>query len=55
MQSVSVGASVVVHPEDGVDDAGNMRVEPINHDEHWQWVDWDDNLDDDLPKHDLPS
>lgn len=52
MQSVSVGASVVVHPEDGVDDAGNMRVEPINHDEHWQWIDWDDILDDCLPKYD---
>jgi hypothetical protein len=41
-QSVSVGASVTVHPEDGVDEAGSMRIEPVRHEEHWQWIDWDE-------------
>ncbi|KAF2764202.1 hypothetical protein EJ03DRAFT_346377 [Teratosphaeria nubilosa] len=39
--SVGVGASVEVHPEDGVDDMGRMRITPIKHDEHWQWIEWD--------------
>lgn len=37
--SVSVGASVEVHPEDGVDEEGRMRVVPVDHSEDWQWVD----------------
>lgn len=46
-QSVAVEASVMVHPEDGVDGMGRMRIEPVNHDDHWQWVDWDAIEDDD--------
>ncbi|KAK5725513.1 Vacuolar inheritance and morphology protein [Elasticomyces elasticus] len=45
LQSVSVSASIIVHPEDGVDASGNMRVEPVDHSEHWQWIDRDDTRD----------
>ncbi|KAK5124433.1 hypothetical protein LTR85_001650 [Meristemomyces frigidus] len=41
-QSVSVGASVEVHPEDGVDEEGKMRVVPVDHGDDWWWVDWDE-------------
>ncbi|KAK4497726.1 hypothetical protein PRZ48_010379 [Zasmidium cellare] len=47
VQSAAVGASVMVHPEEGIDDRGNMRLEPIDHSEHWQWIDWPDIYDDD--------
>lgn len=40
--SAAVGAGVLVHPEEGVDDEGNMRVEIPDHSERWEWVDWDD-------------
>jgi hypothetical protein len=40
--SAAVGASVLVHPEDGVDDEGNMRLEFPNRSEDWVWIDWDD-------------
>lgn len=46
LQSVAVGASVMVHPEEGIDKKGNMRLEPISHSEHWQWVEWPDLMDD---------
>ncbi|KAF7190927.1 hypothetical protein HII31_08086 [Pseudocercospora fuligena] len=42
VQSAAVGAKVMVHPEEGIDQGGNMRVEPIDHSEHWQWIDWPD-------------
>ncbi|TKA71210.1 hypothetical protein B0A55_07654 [Friedmanniomyces simplex] len=42
-QSVSVGASVLVHPEEGVGVEGRMRVEPVG---HWQWIDWEDVVQD---------
>lgn len=42
MQSAAVAASILVHPEDGVDRFGNMRLEKVDHREHWQWVDWED-------------
>jgi hypothetical protein len=45
VESAAVGASITVHPEDGVDEFGNMRVEEVDHSEDWQWIDWDD-LDD---------
>jgi len=45
-QKSAVGASVLVHPEDGVDAAGNMRVEVVDHSEHWQWIDWEKLLED---------
>lgn len=47
VQSAAIGASVMVHPEEGIDDRGNMRLEPIDHSEHWQWIDWPDVYDDD--------
>lgn len=40
--SAAVSASVTVHPEDGVDDDGNMRLEIPDHSEDWEWVDWND-------------
>lgn len=45
VESAAVGASVLVHPEDGVDEMGNMRVEEVDHSEHWQWIDWEDVQD----------
>lgn len=39
-QSAAVGAKVMVHPEDGIDSHGSMRVEPVDHSNHWQWIDW---------------
>ena len=44
--SVEIMTSVVVHPEDDVDAAGRMRTEPVDHSDHWQWIDWDRELDD---------
>lgn len=41
-QSAAVGAKVMVHPEDGIDSHGSMRVVPIDHTDHWQWIDWPD-------------
>ncbi|KAK3706178.1 Vacuolar inheritance and morphology protein [Vermiconidia calcicola] len=41
-ESAGVGASILVHPEDGVDESGNMRVHPVDHREDWQWIEWDD-------------
>ncbi|CAK4004748.1 phospholipid metabolism enzyme regulator like [Lecanosticta acicola] len=46
-QKAAVGASVMVHPEDGIDQHGSMRVEPVDHSEHWQWIEWPDLMDDD--------
>lgn len=40
-EAVTVGATVLVHPEDGIDSTGRMRLEPIDHSEHWQWIDWE--------------
>lgn len=40
--SAAVGASVLVRPEDGVDDEGNMRIEVPDWSEDWEWVDWDE-------------
>lgn len=45
-QTAAIGASVLVHPEDGVDRAGNMRLEKVDHSEEWQWVEWNDLKDD---------
>lgn len=42
-QRAAVGATVEVHPEEGVDERGNMRVVPVDHSEHWQWVEWPDD------------
>ncbi|KAK3672195.1 Vacuolar inheritance and morphology protein [Recurvomyces mirabilis] len=43
---VSVTGSVVVHPEDGVDEGGAMRLEPIKHEDGWEWVDLGEGEDD---------
>lgn len=40
IQSVAVEGSVIVHPEDGVDRLGHMRLEKVDHSDHWQWIDW---------------
>ena len=45
VESTAVAASVLVHPEDGVDDLGRMRLGKVNHKEHWQWIDHDDAKD----------
>jgi hypothetical protein len=42
VESVRVSATTLVHPEDGVDEFGHMRLEDVDHSEHWQWIDWDD-------------
>ena len=42
LEKARVSASVIVHPEDGVDEFGNMRVEKVDHSEEWQWIDWND-------------
>jgi hypothetical protein len=41
-QTAAIGASVVVHPEDPIDSQGRMRLEAVDHNEDWQWVDGDD-------------
>ena len=40
--NAAVAASVLVHPEDGVDDEGNMRLEQPDRPDDWEWVDWDE-------------
>lgn len=42
MQSAAIGASVYVHPEEGLDKMGNMRVERVNVSERWEWVEFED-------------
>jgi hypothetical protein len=39
--SAAVAASVLVHPEDGVDDEGNMRLEMPEREGEWEWADWE--------------
>lgn len=45
MQSAAISATVLVHPEEGVNSKGYMRVEEVDWSERWQWVELDD-LDD---------
>lgn len=40
MQTVAVGSSTIVHPEN-VGKSGNMRLEKVDLSEHWQWIAWD--------------
>lgn len=40
--TAAIGASVLVHPEEGVDESGNMRVERVDHSEEWEWVEVED-------------
>ncbi|KAK5168978.1 Vacuolar inheritance and morphology protein [Saxophila tyrrhenica] len=47
VETAAVGASVLVHPEDGVDPTGAMRVEEVDHTEYWQWIDWEDVVEED--------
>lgn len=42
MQSAAIGASVYVHPEEGLDSDGNMRLEEVDMSEQWQWVEMRD-------------
>ncbi|KAI7356036.1 hypothetical protein KC320_g2437 [Hortaea werneckii] len=48
-ESVSVAASVVVHPEEGIDKAGNMRLSPVPKEKGWEWIDWPDITEDEDP------
>ena len=48
LEAVKVNASILVHPEDGVDEFGSMRVEEVDTRERWQWIEWDDV--EDMPK-----
>lgn len=41
-QSAAIAATVLVHPEEGVDEFGRMRVEEVNRSEEWQWVEFED-------------
>ncbi|TKX20066.1 hypothetical protein C1H76_7748 [Elsinoe australis] len=40
--SAAIRGSVVVHPEEGLDKEGNMRIEPVHEKDHWQWIDHGD-------------
>lgn len=44
--SAAVGAGVLVHPEEGVDELGRMRVEVVEGPGGWVWVDWEGVLRD---------
>ncbi|GAB7352247.1 hypothetical protein MBLNU459_g2717t2 [Dothideomycetes sp. NU459] len=44
-QSAAIAATVLVHPEEGVDEHGRMRVEEVDRSEEWQWVEFDDAKD----------
>ena len=46
MQSAAIGASVYVHPEEGVDHKGAMRIEIPDNKDLWQWVELGDAEDD---------
>lgn len=41
-QTAAIGASVIVHPEDPIDNQGRMRLEEVDHSEDWQWIDIED-------------
>lgn len=42
MQSAAIAASVYVHPEEGIDSMGRMRVHKVDRTEVWQWVEFED-------------
>jgi hypothetical protein len=46
LQSAAVGAKVMVHPEEGLDGRGSMRIEPVNESEKWEWIEWPDEEED---------
>ncbi|KAK0875038.1 Vacuolar inheritance and morphology protein [Friedmanniomyces endolithicus] len=52
-QSVSVGASVVVHPEEGVDAGGRMRVEAVSRGGEWRGVGWEEDIDEEGGKREV--
>lgn len=37
-QSSAIAGSILVHPEEGVDAFGNMRIEEVDRSEQWQWA-----------------
>ena len=45
-QTATISGAVMVHPEEGIDGQGNMRVEPVDRSEQWQWIEWGDLEDD---------
>jgi hypothetical protein len=42
-ETATIGASVIVHPEDPIDSHGRMRLEQVDHSEEWQWIEVDDS------------
>ncbi|KJX93337.1 phospholipid metabolism enzyme regulator like protein [Zymoseptoria brevis] len=46
VQSAAVGAKVMVHPEEGLDSRGSMRVEPVDEGEKWEWIEWPEEVED---------
>lgn len=46
-QTAAIGASVRVHPEEGVDAMGRMRVEKVDESQKWQWIEFEDLDEDD--------
>ncbi|TKA27008.1 hypothetical protein B0A50_05199 [Salinomyces thailandicus] len=40
VESVSVTASVIVYPEEGVDRMGRMRIGPVLRRKGWRWIGW---------------
>ena len=45
IESSLVSKSVIVHPEEGVNEFGTMRVEEVDRSEQWEWVEWGDYRD----------
>lgn len=45
LQTVAVKSSVLVDPED-VDDKGSAVLSPVDPEERWQWIDWEDLQED---------
>lgn len=41
-QRAAIAATVLVHPEEGIDESGSMRVEEADRSEEWQWVELED-------------
>ena len=41
-ESSRIYGSVLVHPEEGLDSLGRMRLEDIDPSEKWQWVEHSD-------------
>lgn len=44
-QSAAISGSVIVHPEEGLDEKGRMRLEHPKVQERWQWIEPDEATD----------